>query len=155
VINRPHAFTMSTYIAPQFHGGSGFLRRLANNNELSILANLSSGDAQNILANQTLNGDPLTGSVTRPLYVGRYTARAPSVYQVDARYTRTLFTLWDRVRPKFLAEANNVFNHPNYTVINTTAQVNAAGIITTAPSFAPVSTTLEGRIIQLGVRCDW
>jgi hypothetical protein len=48
-----------------------------------------------------------------------------------------------------------VFNHPNITSINTTATVNSAGVITKQPSFAPVSTVLEGRIIQLGVRVDF
>jgi hypothetical protein len=155
IIDRPHAFTMSAYFAPSFQIGNGLLRRLANNNELAVIANVASGDAQNIVANQVLNGDSITGSVTRPLYVGRYTARAPNVYEFDARYTRTIFTLWDRVKPKFIAEANNLFNHPNITSINVTSQVNADGVITAQPSFAPVSTTLEGRIIQLGVRCDW
>ncbi len=154
-INRPQAFNMTLFAAPTFHIANGFLRHLANDNQLAILANLSSGDQQNIVANQVLNGDSTTGSVTRPLFIGRNTARTPNIYQVDARYTRTLFTLWERVRPKFLAEANNIFNHPNITTINTTAQVNAAGVITTAPTFAPVSTVLEGRIIQLGVRVDW
>jgi len=155
IINRPHAFTISAYFAPSFQIGNGFLRRLANNNELAVIGNVSSGDAQNIIANQVLNGDGITGSVTRPLYVGRYTARTPNIYQFDARYTRTIFTLWDRVKPKFIAEANNLFNHPNITSVNVTAQVNADGFITTPASLAPVSTTLEGRIIQLGVRCDW
>ena len=155
IINRPHAFTASAYIAPHFQISNGFLRRLANGNELGILANLSSGDAQNLTASQVVNGDSITGSVTRPLYIGRYTARSPSVYQVDARYTRTLFTIRDRIRPKFLAEVNNIGNHPNITTINTTEQVNAAGVITTPATLAPVSTTLEGRIIQLGLRCDW
>jgi len=155
VIDRPHAFTMSAYIAPTFQIGNGFLRRLANNNELAVIGNVSSGDAQNIVANQVLNGDGITGSVTRPVYVGRYTARTPNIYQFDARYTRTMFTLWDRVKPKFIAEANNLFNHPNITSVNVTSQVNADGFITAPASLAPVSTTLEGRIIQLGVRCDW
>ncbi len=155
IINRPHAFTASAYIAPHFQIGNTFLRQIANGNELAILANLSSGDAQNLIANQVLNGDSITGSVTRPLYTGRYTLRAPNVYQVDVRYTRTLFAIRERIRPKFIAEANNVGNHPNITSINTTAQVNPAGFITSAPTLAPVSTTLEGRIIQLGLRCDW
>jgi hypothetical protein len=33
--------------------------------------------------------------------------------------------------------------------------VNSLGVITTQPTFAPVSTVLEGRIVQLGVRADW
>ena len=155
LINRPHAFTMSTVIEPTFHGSSAFWRRLANDNQLTALVTLSSGDQQNIVANHTLNGDSTTSGVTRPLYLGRYLVRGPSIYQFDVRYTRTLFTLWERVKPKFWAEANNVLNHPNVTSLNTTATVNSAGVITKAASLAPVSTVLEGRIIQLGVRLDW
>jgi hypothetical protein len=155
IINRPHAFTLSSVVAPTFQVSNRLGRILANNNELAILANLSSGDQQNIVANRVLNGDSTTGSVTRPLFLGRNLARTPNIYQIDLRYTRTLFTLWERFKPKFWAEANNVFNHPNITTINTTAQVNTAGVITTPASLAPVSTVLEGRIIQLGVRADW
>ena len=124
---------------------------------MTILANLSSGDEQTIVANRVLNGDSLTASpaVTRPLYLGRNTARGPNIYQVDARYTRTLFTVFERLSPKLFAEANNVFNHPNITTLNTTATVDAAGVITKPATLAPVSTVLEGRIIQLGVRVDW
>ncbi|MDQ2774880.1 MAG: hypothetical protein M3Y57_08150, partial [Acidobacteriota bacterium] len=60
-----------------------------------------------------------------------------------------------RFKPQFWAEANNVLNHPNITVINANAAVDANGFITKAPTFAPVSTTLEGRIIQLGIRANW
>jgi hypothetical protein len=154
IVNRPHAFTMSAVIAPTFQLGNGFLRQLANNNQLAALVTLSSGDQQNIVANQNLNGDTIA-SVSRPLYLARNAARGPNVYQFDLRYTRTLFTLWDRVKPKFLAEANNVFNHPNITALNATATVNSAGIITKPATLAPLSTTLEGRIIQLGLRVDW
>jgi hypothetical protein len=126
----------------------------ANNNQLAALVTLSSGDQQNIVANQNLNGDTIA-SVSRPLYLARNAARGPNVYQFDLRYTRTLFTLWDRVKPKFLAEANNVFNHPNITALNATATVNSAGVITKPATLAPLSTTLEGRIIQLGLRVDW
>jgi len=72
------------------------------------------------------------------------------------RYTRTFFRLWERFQPKFFIEVNNIFNHPNVTTINTTATVTAAtGAIVTNPTFARVSTLLEGRIVQLGVRVDW
>ncbi len=121
-----------------------------------MLANLSSGDQQNLVSNRVLNGDSLAGaSVTRPLFVGRNTLRTPSVYQFDARYNRSFFKLWERVTPQFFIEANNLFNHPNITSINTTAAVNTAGVITTAPTLAPTSTLLEGRIVQLGVKVNW
>jgi hypothetical protein len=130
------------------------LQYLANNNQFTLLANVSSGDEQNITANTVLNGDTLATS--RPLFVGRNTVTTPNVYQFDIRYTRTFFKLWERFQPRFFLEANNVFNHPNITSINTTAKVAAAtGVITTEPTFAPVSTLLEGRIVQLGARLDW
>jgi len=159
-INRPDAFTLSTVWAPVAKFDNRVSNYLANNNQFSILANVSSGDQQNITANSVLNGDSLAGSgsgaATRPLFVGRNTARTPSVYQFDVRYTRTLFKLRERFQPKFFIEANNVFNHPNITSINTTATVAAAtGAIVTNPTMAPVSTLLEGRIVQLGIRVDW
>ena len=127
-----------------------FLNRLLNDNMFAILANLCSGDPQNILANTTLNGDATTGSVTRPLFVGRNTARTPNIYQVDLRYTRAFARFWERVTPQFIFEANNVFNHPNVTSINSTATVNTnpalgqVGAITTPPSLLPSGTVLEG-----------
>ncbi len=164
-INRPDAFSLSSVWSPTFSGiGNTVLRHLANDNQFTFLLVAQSGDEQNITANQVLNGDALAGSssisgtssgATRPAYIGRNTARTPNVYQLDIRYTRTFFRLWERFQPRFFAEANNVFNHPNITTINTTAVVNTSGVITTAPKFAPVSTLLEGRIIQLGVRADW
>ncbi len=159
-INRPDAFSLSAVWGPTFNGiGNTFLRHLASDNQFTFLLVAQSGDEQNITASRVLNGDALEGSgltnATRPLYVGRNTVRTPNVYQLDVRYTRTFFKIWERFQPRFFAEANNVFNHPNITVINTNAVVNTSGIITAAPTFAPVSTTLEGRIIQLGVRADW
>jgi len=153
-INRPNAFTLSTVYSPVAKFDNRVLNYLANYNQLTFLANVSSGDEQTITANSVLNGDTLATS--RPLYVARNTVRTPNIYQFDARYTRTFLKLWERFQPKFFIEANNVFNHPNITTINTTAAVTAAtGVIVTNPTFAPVSTLLEGRIVQLGGRIDW
>jgi len=160
-VDRPHAFTLSTVLDPQVHVGNGVLNRLLNDNMFAILANLTSGDPQNILANTTLNGDATTSAVTRPLFVGRNTARTPNIYQVDLRYTRTVARLWERFTPQFIFEANNIFNHPNITSINTTATVNTnaalgqVGAITTPPTLLPSGTVLEGRIVQFGVGVRW
>jgi hypothetical protein len=130
----------------------------------SLLTNLSSGDQQNITGNNVINGDPKTSSVTRPLFIGRNSVRGPSIYQVDLRYTRTIARLWERVEPQFFIEANNLFNHPNVTALNTAVTIGplnaATGLPTattgvpTAPlpsSFPASSTVLEGRIVQLGL----
>jgi hypothetical protein len=158
--NRPNAFSLSSVYTSSFTGIQNRIARyLANGNELGLLFVAQSGDEQNIVASRNLNGDSLAGSglanATRPLFVGRNAVRAPNVYQLDLRYTRTFFKLWERLQPQFFAEANNVLNHPNITTINTNAIVNSVGVITSAPTFAPVSTLLEGRIIQLGVRARW
>jgi hypothetical protein len=159
-INRPSAFSLSTVWAPTANGiNNSILRYLANNNQITLFFVAQSGDEQNLTANQLLNNDALAGSgsgnATRPLFVGRNTIRTPNVYQLDLRYTRTFFKLWDRFQPRFFAEANNALNHPNITTINTTAVVNSTGAILTQPTYAPVSTLLEGRIVQLGVRAEW
>jgi hypothetical protein len=41
------------------------------------------GDQQNITANRNLTNDAKV--TTRPLFIGRDTARGPNIYQVDAR----------------------------------------------------------------------
>lgn len=153
-INRPNAFTLSTVWAPVVKLDNRVWNYLLNRNQFTVLGNVSSGDEQTIVANTVLNGDSLATS--RPLFIGRNTTRTPNVYQFDVRYTRSFFTLWEKLKPQFFIEANNVFNHPNITTVNTTATVNATtGLITTNPTFAPVSTLLEGRIVQLAVKVDW
>jgi hypothetical protein len=149
--NRPQALTLSTVLQPTWKPENGILRRIVSDNTFAILANISSGDQQNIVVNKALNGDSITASVTRPLFVGRNSVRGPNIYQIDMRYTRDIVTLWERVKPQFTFEANNLFNHPNVTSLNAVAGVDALGNITTAPTLAPTSTVLEGRIVQVGV----
>jgi hypothetical protein len=159
LVNRPQAFNLSTYLAPRFKLQNGFWNRLANDNELAILANLATGDQQNETANLNLSNEPgAFGPVSRatlPAFVGRDSLRTGNIYQVDMRYTRTLFAVRERIRAKFIAEGNNVFNTRNITTINANATVNSQGIATSAPSLAPTNTVLEGRLIQLGIRADW
>ena len=154
--NRPQALTMSAILAPQVQADNRVWKFLANNNELALLANVSSGDQQNLVGNKVLNGDPRTSGVTRPLYIGRNAVRGPNVYQFDGRYTRTFFTIKDRIRPKFIAESNNIFNHKNINALNVTVPVDASGLPTIPAKFQPLQTgILEGRILQFGVRVDW
>ena len=155
LVNRPQAFNMSAVLMPTFNPTNAFVKRLVNDNQLTILANLAVGDEQNEIANLNLNNDPVGSAVQRPAFVGRDTLRTGNIYQVDMRYTRNLFHIRERIIPKFIAEANNAFNTRNVTALNTKATVNSLGLITTQPSLAPTSTVLEGRLIQLGIRVDW
>ena len=169
-INRPHSFTASTVWSPSVKVGNTFANRLVNDNEFAVLTNIASGDEQNIVAPLNLNGDPtVAATVTRPVSIGRNTVRGPKVVQFDLRYTRTLFTLNERLRAQFITEATNLFNHPNVTSLNTTipaANFNLTGTAATNPSYGtilgplPTSfpyslTVLQGRILDFGLGVRW
>jgi hypothetical protein len=154
IINRPQALTMSMVMQPVFKMENKFLNKIANGNQLTMLSNISSGDQASITTSTVLNNDP-AGAPQRPLGIGRDTVRTPSIYQIDMRYTRTLFTVRERINGKFILEGNNVFNTRNVTALSTTAVTNSLGAITTAPTFAPTSSVLEGRLLQIGIRADW
>ena len=135
IINRPNAFTMSAVFMPTFKLENRFMNRLANGNQLTVLATIQNGDEESITTSTVLNIDPI-GAPQRPLGIGRDTVTTPNVYQIDARYTRTLYSFRERLNVKFIAEGLNVFNTRNYTTTNTTAVTNSLGIITTQPTFA-------------------
>ena len=154
VINRPNAFTMSAVMNPHYKLDNRVMNYLANGNQLTMLAYLSSGDEESITTSTVLNNDPI-GAPQRPVGIGRDTVTTPAVYQIDMRLTRTLFSWRERLNVKFIAETLNVFNTRNITSTNVTAATTALGVITANPTFAPVSSTLEGRLLQIGIRADW
>ena len=157
-VNRPQALTISAVLEPRVNVDEKVLHTILNGNMFALLANISSGDAQNVTATGTLNGDSTTSSVTRPAFVGRNTVRGPAIYQIDLRYTRTVFTFRERVRAQFIAESNNLFNHPNITAVKTSGFAVAPTGVLLAPlpaTFAPTSTVLEARILQFGLAVRW
>ena len=151
--NRPSALTGSFFIQPTFKPTNAVLRHLVNDNQLTILANVSSGDQFNYTSNRNLNNDTLATS--RPLFMARNLGRGAAVYQFDSRYTRTLFTWHEHLKPKFFAEVNNIFNHKNITGYNGTLTVDSQGNAVIPTFKSPTSTVLESRIVQLGLRVDW
>ena len=152
-IDHPNSFTVSAVYTTQFHLSERVANAIANGNVLNILGNFLSGDPQNETVSQALNGDSIATS--RPLYVGRNSLRAPGVAQLDARFTRTLGSYKERIKPQLLVEANNFLNRSNVTSINSTATVNSAGVITTPPTLANTSSVLEARILQFGLKIDF
>lgn len=173
-INRPQSFTASALWSPRVKVDSSVANRLLNDNEFGLLTNIASGDEQNVTANFDLNGDPLVTSITRPLFIGRNIVRGPRIVQFDLRYTRTLFTLKERIHAQFLTEATNIFNHPNVTSLNTVVHVLTGGCPAAANSFTldptqcgqlsggslpatfPLNTTvLQGRILDFGLGVRW
>ena len=175
-INRPQSFTASALWSPRVKVDNSVANRLLNDNEFGLLTNIASGDEQNVTANFDLNGDPLVTSITRPLFIGRNIERGPRIVQVDLRYTRTLFTLKERIHAQFLTEATNIFNHPNVTSLNTVVTVDSTGCPsrnngfafdpthcgqlsplgrTLPTSFPRLATVLQGRILDFGLGVRW
>ncbi len=154
-VNRPVGFNTSTVYQPTTNFTSKYLRGFCNDNNLALLVNATSGDAQNETTGANLNNDTTSVGQQRPLFVGRNTLRAPVIVQADFRYTRTFATIAERVKPQIFVEANNLLNRSNVTTINSTATVNATGAITGQPTLVPTSTLLEARILQFGARIDF
>ena len=168
-INRPNAFTMSAVYQPATHFANRYVNGIFADNNFAFLMNASSGDQQNVTTTSVLNNDPL--ATQRPLFTGRNTQRTPLIAQADLRYTRTLLSIRERIRPSIFIEANNLLNRSNATTINTAATVtplnvmtpptgaptfNAnAGAVIGNPSLQPTSTVLESRILQFGARIDF
>jgi hypothetical protein len=154
-INRPNGFNAAVVYTPQTHFGNKFVNGIFTDNNFAFLLNATSGDQQNETTSLNLNGDTLSVGQQRPLFVPRNTLRTPVIVQADLRYTRTLFTIKERVKPSIFIEGTNLLNRSNVTTFNSTATTTAAGVITSAPTFAPVSTLLEARILQFGARIDF
>ena len=181
-INRPNAFTFSTVYNPKSHLDNKILNGFANGNELAVLGNFLSGDALNETSSNNLNGD--STATSRPLFIGRNTLRSPNVYQVDARFTRTLYNYHERINTKLIVESTNLFNRSNFIGVSTTATTQAcitkaagtnpvtpfdpctnastpaagstyiAGQIITPPTLVHTSA-LDARILQFGLKIDF
>ena len=158
-VNRPSAFNLTAVMEPTFTLHNRFANEVANHNMLAVLANISSGDQSSIFTGSSQNGDSTVTSITRPSFVSRNTVRSPSIAQIDARYTRSISKLFDRVSPSFFIEAQNLLNHTNITGIATVQPVTAfnpaivgpnGGIPTGAAPAVSRSSVLEARIVQFG-----
>ena len=149
--DRRHVLNLTGVFTPQFHGTSKFAKYLLNLNRLSVGMVATSGDVFNIGSNRILNGNSSEAAANqRPLFVGRNTVRAPAVFELNARYSR-LFPVSEHKSFEFIAESTNITNTSNVTNLNTTALVDAAGNIITAPPNAATAAR-DQRLIQLGVR---
>jgi hypothetical protein len=87
------------------------------------------------------------------LFIGRNTIRATPIFELNARYSR-FFPIRERSNVEFMAEFTNLTNQSNITGVNSTAQVNAAGIILTPAPLNPTAAR-DQRLVQLGFRYNW
>ncbi len=149
--DKRHSFNMTGVFRPEVHASDRTVNYLINHNQLALTLQAASGDLFNIGSNRQLNGDGSEpAAYQRPLFVGRNTLRAPSVFELNARYSR-FFPITERYNFEFLAESTNLTNTLNVTGLNSTAQVDTTGrILVPAPGAA--TGARDQRLIQLGVR---
>ena len=69
--------------------------------------------------------------------LGRNSIRGPGSWQIDLGLHRT-FTLLERVKLEFRAEAFNVFNHPNFLYPSNRAGTFRNGVVTISPTFGVI-----------------
>ena len=92
---------------------------------------------------------------------GRNIARTMPIWQFDAALNKT-FTLSEKARLQFRAEAFNLINRANYLAPNSTCAAwttvasgsTPAGTCTTA-SFGTITSTLDPRLLQLGLKLSF
>jgi hypothetical protein len=146
--DKRHVFNMTGVFHAQ---GKNYLLR---NNQLSITIQAATGDVFNMGSNQVLNKDTSEGTAyQRPVFIGRNTMRAPAVFEMNARYSR-FFPIKERSSFEFFAESTNLTNRLNVTSINSTAQVNAAGVILVPASGLPLGGR-DQRLLQLGIKYNF
>ncbi len=149
--DRRHVFNGNAVWDPRVNSSSNGWNYFVNHNKFSFAVNAQTGENFNMGSNRVLNGDASTAAAyQRPLYVGRNTIVAPATFEVNMRYTRAI-PIRERFAGEFFLESTNLFNRTNVTAMNSTAQVDVAGNITTR---APLNWTgaLDQRLIQLGVK---
>lgn len=125
-----HTFVMSAIFRPHFDYENKVARAILNNNQIGVIFTANSGERFNIVSNQDLNDDGLTGS-DRPVGVTRNSGKTPPQYNVDMRYSR-FFNFTERFKMEAFVEATNIFNIRSiYQYNNTALPVYGLGAIPT------------------------
>jgi hypothetical protein len=155
----PMGVAMGTSPSVNFTGGGDAVRALMVGNPIL------SGSAQNFnswfkvaaYAEPTpINPKSCTSSGCPPVTVqnignsGKYQFRGPGVANFNTSLFKN-FTVKERYRFQFRAEAYNTFNHTQFSGVNTTITFNAAGVNTNAAA-GQITSARDPRIMQLALR---
>ena len=135
--------------------GSPLARGLLNNWQLGMITQAQSGRAFSDIA----TGDPGNDSNTandRSPGVGRNTLRGPEFITVDARISKDIPLLRERVKLRLIGEFFNLTNRANFNGIQTTrytfSTVGGVGFYRPTTNFLATQTTFDPRIIQLAAK---
>lgn len=152
-----HTFVMSFVGRPTFQTDNTFLRRLANDNQVGIIATANSGESFNIVSTLDLNNDGVgAGSSDRPLFTGRNTGRTPNQLNIDMRYSRFI-TFTERFNLEVFGEFLNLFNINSIFQVNGVVATDANGNLTAPlPDFTTrPQGALDSRQFQLGFKFNF
>ena len=154
IVNRPQALTLSACHLPDGDLGNRHLEMAGQQQRPGAAGQLllgrpaeHHGQPQPEQRCQGCHAAACSSAATR--------VRGPNIYQFDARYTRTFFTLWERLKPKFIAEVNNLFNRENITALNTAVPVDSLGVAQLPSSFAALEHGAGEADCTVRVRVDW
>lgn len=149
--DKRHVFNMTGVFQPSVNVTSRIGNALLNGNLIALTIQTASGDLFNVGSNRQLNLDASEpAAFQRPLFIGRNTLRGPSVFELNARYSR-FFLITERFRVEFFAETTNLTNKLNAISLNSTAQVASSGVVL-VPASGTVTGARDQRLIQLGLR---
>jgi hypothetical protein len=157
----PHKFVTSAIWQPSyFKGRSGFAHYILDGWNLAPIVNLSSGSTFSGTISGTLGSAACAGSHStglncaspgsasnRPGNVQRNNYRTSSRDTVDYRMSRQ-FDFTERAKLEFIAEAFNLFNHPNISSVATTqfnvGQCTGSALAAGTPSTVSCPLTSNG-----------
>jgi hypothetical protein len=145
-------------VSPIVSAQSGFPFTPSSSGNLPGTGNSPGSGLPVVISNGVLG----SGGVNRPTFVTRNSARLPRTSEVELRLARD-FHIHDRANLQLFAEAFNLFNHINYTAVNSTAYFvggsNAAPTLTfNTATFGALTNANNGslgptqRLLQFGGR---
>ncbi|MGH9915891.1 MAG: hypothetical protein ACRD63_11465, partial [Pyrinomonadaceae bacterium] len=162
----PHKFVVSAVYSPQVISDSSSRRlvhALLNNWTVSPIYSYYTGSPFSGAISGSGGGAGslnASGGSTRFPPLERNSFRQPTISNVDLRLSRR-FSITEGIKLEFLAEAFNLFNRTQVTVINSTFYIlnNSTSTLSFNPSFGQITgagaTLFTQRQVQLGARLQF
>jgi hypothetical protein len=141
-----HYLVFQGLYEPVFHQHS---LHWINGFEISTSGIYNSGYPINITSGADLNNDGIIND--RPAFVGRDSLQGPSMFQLDARLSRT-FTIAERYKLQAILESENLLNSTNANC-STSGGCSGAVVSTAgAADFGRITSARTARNVQIGAK---
>ncbi len=131
--------------------GNPLLRAILSNWQLGMITQAQSGRRFQDIASGDPGNDGNNFNDRSPA-VGRNTLEGPWFVAVDARLSKDIPVLKERLRVRLLGEAFNLTNRANFNGIQTTRYTFSGGFFRPTTNFLFRQTNFDPRIMQLAVK---